>query len=201
MECVRDILNNTVTLSWLNPMPYNFGESAAGLLKADEWHTLSTMYLPLTLCLIRILQRQPSNHKFYKNMARELETTMLQAFIRGAKLRRWLGRPDCPPALKECKKLFEKAYSQKGYQYAGTQDDADDTLLQSKTFPEDLQHLLNTMVFLVQFYPGGNKNSLPLYSPKLSGQLEVIEVDWVVSHYARWPISLEHVIVLSLSCD
>ncbi|KAF8591609.1 hypothetical protein K439DRAFT_1327187 [Ramaria rubella] len=182
MECVRDILNNTVTLSWLNPMPYNFGESAAGLLKADEWHTLSTMYLPLTLCLIRILQRQPSNHKFW-----ELETTMLQAFIRGAKLCRWLGRPDCPPALKECKKLFEKAYSQKGYQYAGTQDDADDTLLQSKTFPEDLQVVVK---HLVQFYPGGNKNSLP-----------VIEVDWVVSHYARWPISLEHVIVLSLSCD
>ncbi|KAF8577007.1 hypothetical protein K439DRAFT_1272857, partial [Ramaria rubella] len=98
-------------------------------------------------------------------------------------------------------------------------------------------HLGNS---LVQFYPGGNKNSLPvpgsiqhilyqeeslfftikcqecvigdvldlfkpyahfpvkLYSPKLSGQLEVIEVDWVVSHYARWPISLGHVVVLYL---
>ncbi|KAF8575838.1 hypothetical protein K439DRAFT_1368770, partial [Ramaria rubella] len=40
-----------------------------------------------------------------------------------------------------------------------------------------------------------------VYSPKLSGQLEVVEVDWVVSHYACWPISLEHVVVLSLSCD
>ncbi|KAF8582896.1 hypothetical protein K439DRAFT_1647409 [Ramaria rubella] len=317
MEHVRDILNNTVTPSWLNSVPYNFGESAARMLKVNEWHTLSTMYLPLALVsswgagtthqdaetarrlratldhtmtlfsavhlvcmwtmmkarmssyrsnmatyikdlkkihptikhttshhmalhiydflglfgpvhswwcfpferLIGILQQQPSNHKFG-----ELETTMLQAFIRGEKLHRWLGRPDCPPALKECKKLFEKAYLHKGYQYAGTQDDAEDTPLQSKTFPEDFLH----------FYPGGNKNSLPvpgsiqhflprrepvlrcdvldpfkpyahfptkLYSPKLSGQLEVVKVDWVVSHYARWPISLEHVVVLSLSRD
>ncbi|KAF8579307.1 hypothetical protein K439DRAFT_1620668 [Ramaria rubella] len=232
MEHVRDVLNNTVTPLWLNSMPYNFGKSAARTLKADEWRTLSTVYLPLALVslwgagmmhqdakmarrlratldhtvtlfstvhlvcmrtmtkarmssyhsymatytkdlkeihptikhttshhmalhiydflgpfgpehswwcfpfehLIGILQRQPSNHKFG-----ELETTMLQAFIRGAKLHHWLGRPKCPPALKECKKLFEKAYSQKGYQYAGTQDDADDTPLQSKTFPEDLR--------------------------------------------------------------
>ncbi|KAF8583264.1 hypothetical protein K439DRAFT_1349123 [Ramaria rubella] len=44
-----DVLNNTVTPLWLNSMPHNFGESAAGMLKADEWCTLSTVYLPLTL--------------------------------------------------------------------------------------------------------------------------------------------------------
>ncbi|KAF8575852.1 hypothetical protein K439DRAFT_1368789 [Ramaria rubella] len=49
MEHVRDVLNNTVTPSWLNSVPYNFGKSAAGTLKANEWCTLSTMYLPLAL--------------------------------------------------------------------------------------------------------------------------------------------------------
>ncbi|KAF8576081.1 hypothetical protein K439DRAFT_1368184, partial [Ramaria rubella] len=49
MEHVRDVLNNTVTPLWLNSVPYNFGESAAGMLKANEWRTLSTMYLPLAL--------------------------------------------------------------------------------------------------------------------------------------------------------
>ncbi|KAF8583256.1 hypothetical protein K439DRAFT_1282777, partial [Ramaria rubella] len=150
-------------------------------------------------------------------------------------LHHWLGRPDCPPALKECKKLFEKVYSQKGYQYAGVLRAF--AKHNGVVYATSTAHLGNS---LVQFYPGSNKNSSPvpgsiqhifyqeenlffavkhqecaigdmldlfkpyahfpmkLYSPKLSGQLKVVEVDWVVSHYARWPISLEHVVVLSL---
>ena len=38
----------------------------------------------------------------------ELEETILQSFIRGAKLRSWLSQPDCPPSIKECHALFEK---------------------------------------------------------------------------------------------
>jgi hypothetical protein len=35
---------------------------------------------------------------------------MLQSFTRAANFRCWLGRPDCPAAIQECKKLFDKWY-------------------------------------------------------------------------------------------
>ena len=37
-----------------------------------------------------------------------------------------------------------------------------------------------------------------MYSPDLAPELEIIQVDWVVCHFARWPLSSDHVIVLSL---
>ena len=36
---------------------------------------------------------------------------MLQSFSCIANLQHWLGRPDCPLAIQECKKLFDKWYS------------------------------------------------------------------------------------------
>lgn len=38
-----------------------------------------------------------------------------------------------------------------------------------------------------------------LYSAALADKLEVVEVDWVMSHVARWQISSDDVVVLSLS--
>lgn len=38
-----------------------------------------------------------------------------------------------------------------------------------------------------------------LYSNALSSDLEVVRPDWVLSHYARWAIDKEHVVVLILS--
>jgi hypothetical protein len=49
MQRIRDVIKNTATPSWIHSVPYNFGDAAAGLLKADEWHTMSTIYLPLAL--------------------------------------------------------------------------------------------------------------------------------------------------------
>ena len=34
---------------WINSVPSNFGHAVAGPLKADEWCTMSTIYLPLAL--------------------------------------------------------------------------------------------------------------------------------------------------------
>ncbi|KIK14362.1 hypothetical protein PISMIDRAFT_78569, partial [Pisolithus microcarpus 441] len=53
-------------------------------------------------CLIGILQRLPSNHK-----SGELEMTMFQSFLKGAKLRGWMSRSDCPPVICECKVLLD----------------------------------------------------------------------------------------------
>lgn len=49
MRHIRDVIKNTVTPSWLGSVPHNFGDAAAGALKADEWRTLATVYLPIAL--------------------------------------------------------------------------------------------------------------------------------------------------------
>jgi len=40
----------------------------------------------------------------------EMESTLLRSFLKAAKLRCWLAKPDCPPVMKECKVLFDKIY-------------------------------------------------------------------------------------------
>jgi hypothetical protein len=40
----------------------------------------------------------------------ELEATILQSHTRGANLRRWLKRPDCPEAVKQFKSIFDRAF-------------------------------------------------------------------------------------------
>jgi hypothetical protein len=46
---VRSVIQNTITPSWLPSLPQNFGDSAAGKLKADEWRILLTVHLPIAL--------------------------------------------------------------------------------------------------------------------------------------------------------
>ena len=43
------MIRETVTPSWLNSVPKNFGDAKAGSIKADEWRTLSTIFLPIAL--------------------------------------------------------------------------------------------------------------------------------------------------------
>ncbi|KAH7917400.1 hypothetical protein BV22DRAFT_993464, partial [Leucogyrophana mollusca] len=156
-------------------------------------------------------------------------------------LKYWLAKPDCPPAIKECKTLLDKIYKPK-------QDDTSPDLGARAAFRAYLKHngvyLARSSTHvgnsLVYFYPHGDKVSsaipgcikyifesestpllaiqrqLPLpstvtdpyrhyphfpaklFSTQLSPSLEVVQVDWVLCHYARWAISSEHVVVLSL---
>ena len=46
---IQAVIRGTFTPSWVDSVPKNFGETKAGSLKADEWRTLSTIYLPLAL--------------------------------------------------------------------------------------------------------------------------------------------------------
>lgn len=263
MQRIRDIVKNTITPSWIESVPYNFGDAAAGPLKADEWRTMSTIYLPLALIslwgdgtphsspevaakfrhvldhtmalvcaiilacartmtheratayrsyiasfiqdlqdlhpdttrrtnhhmamhiydflhlfgpvhswwcfpferLIGQLQRITSNHKFGKIflwdpswfiflifllfLAGQLEPTLLQSFIKAGKLRRWLARPDCSPAIKECKTLFDKAYAPKVHNVGDSGEDVfvppadeDDSIPTVQTVPSDLRPLV-----------------------------------------------------------
>ncbi|KAG2059231.1 hypothetical protein BDR06DRAFT_980138 [Suillus hirtellus] len=49
MQHIVDVIRTTDTSSSLRSVPYNFGEAKTGTLKADEWHTLTTVYLPIVL--------------------------------------------------------------------------------------------------------------------------------------------------------
>lgn len=46
---IREVVKDTATPSWLDSVPHNFGDAAAGTLKADEWRSMATVYLPLAL--------------------------------------------------------------------------------------------------------------------------------------------------------
>lgn len=52
LQRIRDVIKNTDTPSWLGSVPYNFGDSAAGSLKAEEWRTMITVYLPIALIIM-----------------------------------------------------------------------------------------------------------------------------------------------------
>ncbi|KAG2064014.1 hypothetical protein BDR04DRAFT_1036466 [Suillus decipiens] len=200
LEQIHNVICETTTPTWLGSVPKNFGKASAGTIKADEWRSLITIYLPIALMslwgastshssdeltvhlrimldhtmelvcavylacartmsarraqayrshiaayvgklqeihptfslqpnhhasfhiydylllfgpahlwwcfpfehLIGIIQCIPINHKFGK-----LENTMLLSYIKAARLRCWLARPDCPPAIQECGVLFD----------------------------------------------------------------------------------------------
>jgi hypothetical protein len=202
-----------------------------------------------------------------------METTMLNTFIKAGKLKRWLARTDCPPVIKECKTLFDKAYAPRVQDDSEVDYSGDGIFVETsftdnhpvpRTVPNELRpltlkakaamcarlrhhgiiytnsstHLGNS---LVHFYPHNDKSKSPipgcikyifeqqgrmvfavqrqlelphgtldpfepyphfaakLYTSHLSKELEVVHVDWVMCHFARWQMSSEHAAVLSLS--
>lgn len=46
------VIKNTMTSSWVNSVPANYGAMSAGTIKADKWHMLSTIYLPIALVML-----------------------------------------------------------------------------------------------------------------------------------------------------
>ncbi|TFK45236.1 hypothetical protein OE88DRAFT_1640188 [Heliocybe sulcata] len=273
IQHIHNVIRETATPSWIDSVPYNFGEAAAGMLKADEWRTMTTIYLPIALVtlwgagtqhatpqlatrcrevldhtmglfsaawliclrmtnlscasrcrqyladyirnlrrlhrhaqfrtnhhmalhiydflllfgpvhswwcfpferLVGWLQRQGHNHKFG-----ELELSMIKSFIRGARLRHWLAREDCPPAIKECNAVFQEIYGQ-----SGRPDFAEDRRICARATPDELKALVSTdrviltsrtkhdgvgyatrMTHignsLIEFYPSGDAKARPV---------------------------------------
>ena len=75
----------------------------------------------------------------------QLEASLIDSFLRAAKLRRWLNRPDCPEVLRQVKHLFDKAYG--SWNFNLTTSDADcphkhHTPTPSPSIPSDLLPLL-----------------------------------------------------------
>ncbi|KAJ7610392.1 hypothetical protein FB45DRAFT_751377 [Roridomyces roridus] len=56
--------------------------------------------------IIGFLERINTNN----HIGGELEATLSRSFLRGASIRRWLRRPDCPAVFQELNSLFEKTF-------------------------------------------------------------------------------------------
>lgn len=46
---IREVICDISKPSWFGPVPGNFGDASAGTIKADEWRSLITVYIPLAL--------------------------------------------------------------------------------------------------------------------------------------------------------
>jgi hypothetical protein len=49
LDRICNIIRDTATPTWLGSVPKNFGEASAGTIKADEWRSLITIYIPIAL--------------------------------------------------------------------------------------------------------------------------------------------------------
>ena len=49
MQRIRSVIKETMVPSWVNSVPCNYGDASAGVLKADEWRNLGTIYFPIAL--------------------------------------------------------------------------------------------------------------------------------------------------------
>ena len=49
LQHIKNVIAEIDVPSWVKSVPANFGDAAAGTLKADKWQTLGTIYLPLAL--------------------------------------------------------------------------------------------------------------------------------------------------------
>ncbi|KAE9395576.1 hypothetical protein BT96DRAFT_776692, partial [Gymnopus androsaceus JB14] len=49
MQHICTVICNTKRPSWINSVPLNYGLNSAGTIKADEWRTLSTIFIPIAL--------------------------------------------------------------------------------------------------------------------------------------------------------
>lgn len=74
-----------------------------------------------------------------------MESTLLRSFIRASRLRQWITRPNCPPALEAVRTIFEKAF--------GTEsrvDDTDELTGHLIKVPDDLRRLTGFTELKVQ---------------------------------------------------
>lgn len=64
MAFIRKVIRETTRPSWLNTVPEQFGDSRTGTLKADEWRSFATIYLPIALILLWSQSTNESTNRF-----------------------------------------------------------------------------------------------------------------------------------------
>jgi hypothetical protein len=66
MRHLTQVIKDTVTPSSMCSVPWNFGDAAAGSLKADKWRTMFTIYIPITLITLwgkRLSHNKPDSKR------------------------------------------------------------------------------------------------------------------------------------------
>jgi hypothetical protein len=102
-----------------------------------------------------------------------MESTIMKSYMRGANLRRWLKRPDCPEVIRQFKRLFDQAFTPKKPR---------ENILQNTSKSKQLEHAYytyNSIIFsrssthlgnsLVLFYP------TPSSTTPVAGSIQKIE--------------------------
>lgn len=83
MSFIQRVIRETSKPSWMNTVPVGFGESKTGTLKADEWRSLSTIFLPIALVLLWGKNSTHTNKNVAEKLATHLDHTMslVQAIV------------------------------------------------------------------------------------------------------------------------
>jgi hypothetical protein len=130
--------------------------------------------------LIGALQKIKTND----HIGGELEATIAKSFWRGANLRRYLNRADCPEVIKQLKKLFDLSFSPRNDRSAESvpaENDKDRAHYthQGVNYSRASTHLGNSLVL---YYP----SSAPTESP-IAGSIQRIETagDNTIFHIRR----------------
>ena len=76
MRHIQSVIRETTIPSWIRSVPKNFGEAKAGTLKADEWRTLATIYLPLALVSVWGEGSAHQSHEVKVRLRAVLDNTM-----------------------------------------------------------------------------------------------------------------------------
>ena len=76
MARIREVIQNMDTPFWLLAVPHNFGASAAGSLKADEWQTITMVYLPIALISLWAWRASHLTQSAADHLKRVLDHTM-----------------------------------------------------------------------------------------------------------------------------
>lgn len=101
-----------------------------------------------------------------------LEQTIVQSFTRGANLRWWLNRDDCPEALRQFKLLFDEAFSRKPQKdddkkYHPRRTEVAHITYNGLNYSRATTHLGNSLVL---YYPS------PTVNRPIAGSIEKITV-------------------------
>ena len=76
MQHIQSVIRETIIPSWIRSVPKSFGEARAGTLKADEWCTLATIYLPLALVSVWGEGSAHQSHEVKVRLRAVLDNTM-----------------------------------------------------------------------------------------------------------------------------
>ncbi|KIO01079.1 hypothetical protein M404DRAFT_116269, partial [Pisolithus tinctorius Marx 270] len=85
---IRDVIRDTSRASWLGSVPTNFGDASAGTIKADEWRSLITVYIPIALISIWGIGDARPNAKIALDHTMDLVSSVYLACARTTSIER-----------------------------------------------------------------------------------------------------------------